>query len=639
MRFGSRLWIAALAAAVILTGSPAPATAQGAAEAPTLTPFASDRALRNFLRAVVAEERRENMAEYGQPFPPPPPPPPPPPSPPPPPPGAAAAPAAPAALSITNNQVIGVDEGDIVKARGDILVVLRRGRLFTVSLAGGAIRPVAAIDAFPPGVNAQGDWYDEMLISGDRVVVIGYSYRRTGTQVNRFRLGADGSLAFEDGYQLRSNDYYSSRNYASRLIGNRLILYSPLDLDDEGDVLDSLPALRQWQPNAAGGGSWRRTVGANNVYVPSVLADVRRADISTLHTVTGCDLAAAVLDCESTVVLGGYARTFFVSGNAIYLWIGNAWKEHGGSTAFVYRIPFDGARPSALQARGMPVDQFSFYPDAARSALHVVVRAQGSGDAMWSPEVTSGDVALLTIPMATFGSGAREVARGAYHPLPKPEGSTWSFQNRFVGDHLLYGTASTDITGAVSIVSLADYRVTRLVLPHGVDRLDAIGADAIAIGSGRGALGFSAIDLAGTPRIADTFLLPNAREGETRSHAFFFRPDPDSRDGSGLLGLPVARFLDRRGQPQGNSAGILFLNRRGGKLSEAGALNGSTVAGSNADDGCQASCADWYGNARPIFIGDRIFALLGYELVEGAARGGRVSEVGRSSFTPSRNDK
>ena len=27
---------------------------------------------------------------------------------------------------------------------------------------------------------------------------------------------------------------------------------------------------------------------------------------------------------------------------------------------------------------------------------------------------------------------------------------------------------------------------------------------------------------------------------------------------------------------------------------------------------------DWYGNARPIFIGDRTFALLGYELVEGA---------------------
>ena len=117
--------------------------------------------------------------------------------------------------------------------------------------------------------------------------------------------------------------------------------------------------------------------------------------------------------------------------------------------------------------------------------------------------------------------------------------------------------------------------------------------------------------------------MPNAREGESRSHAFFFRPDPGAGDGSGLLGLPVARFLQRQNQPQGNSAGMLFLNRRAGKLSEAGSLNGGTSAGSNADDGCQASCADWYGNARPIFLGDRILALLGYEMVEGAAADGQ----------------
>ena len=34
---------------------------------------------------------------------------------------------------ITNTQEAGVDEGGIVKMRGDILVILRRGRLFTVS--------------------------------------------------------------------------------------------------------------------------------------------------------------------------------------------------------------------------------------------------------------------------------------------------------------------------------------------------------------------------------------------------------------------------------------------------------------------------------------------------------------------------
>src|ERR1700733_4456845 len=76
-----------------------------------------------------------------------------PPPPPPPPPGAeqattetvAADKAVAAPASITNNQVSGVDEGDIVKLRGDTLVVLRRGRLYAISIAGGAMRAVDSI--------------------------------------------------------------------------------------------------------------------------------------------------------------------------------------------------------------------------------------------------------------------------------------------------------------------------------------------------------------------------------------------------------------------------------------------------------------------------------------------------------------
>src|SRR5215831_5490640 len=120
--------------------------------------------------------------------------------------------------SITNKQEMNVDEGDIVKLHRDHLVILRRGRLFTVSLADGGIRPIDSINAYPPGVNARDDWYDEMLIAGDRIVVIGYSYARGGTEINRFKVDASGRLSFEDAYQLHSNDYYSSSNYASRLI-------------------------------------------------------------------------------------------------------------------------------------------------------------------------------------------------------------------------------------------------------------------------------------------------------------------------------------------------------------------------------------------------------------------------------------
>ncbi|HYC95206.1 MAG TPA: beta-propeller domain-containing protein, partial [Sphingomicrobium sp.] len=148
---------------------------------------------------------------------------------------------------ITNTQEADVDEGSIVKKRGDLLVILRRGRLFTVSIAGGQMRPIDHINAFPPGITGGGDWYDEMLISGDRVIVIGYSYARGGTEVNRFRLSPDGRLRFEDAYHLRSNDYYSSRNYASRLIGNRLVYYTPLYLGWGNDPFAGFPAVSRWE--------------------------------------------------------------------------------------------------------------------------------------------------------------------------------------------------------------------------------------------------------------------------------------------------------------------------------------------------------------------------------------------------------
>ena len=68
--------------------------------------------------------------------------------------------------SITNTQHAGVDEGGIVKLHGNHLVMLRRGRLFTVAIGDGALQPVSSIDAFGPEMDPGEAWYDEMLISG-----------------------------------------------------------------------------------------------------------------------------------------------------------------------------------------------------------------------------------------------------------------------------------------------------------------------------------------------------------------------------------------------------------------------------------------------------------------------------------------
>jgi hypothetical protein len=66
-----------------------------------------------------------------------------------------------------------------------------------------------------------------MLVSEDTIAVIGYSYQRGGTEVGLFNIDQAGNLSFRSTYHLRSNDYYSSRNYASRLIDGKLIFYTP----------------------------------------------------------------------------------------------------------------------------------------------------------------------------------------------------------------------------------------------------------------------------------------------------------------------------------------------------------------------------------------------------------------------------
>ena len=209
--------------------------------------------------------------------------------------------------------------------------------------------PVDSVNAYPPGIDASDDWYDEMLISDDRIVVIGYSYSRGGTQINRFHLDADGHLKFEDAYQLRSNDYYSARNYASRLIGNQLILYSPRYLPwDDPDPFVALPALRRWTGNPDA--PFERIGTARQVFLPPTMPDDQ---IEAVHTVTFCDLTVKILACKATSVLGPDGRVFYVAEDAVYVWVVPYWgrvERHGLPTSYLYRLPLNGQDDRARSA-------------------------------------------------------------------------------------------------------------------------------------------------------------------------------------------------------------------------------------------------------------------------------------------------
>jgi hypothetical protein len=537
------------------------------------------------------------------------------------------------AESITNTQHAGVDEGDIVKLHGEHLVVLRRGRLFTVAIGSSALKPISAVDAFGPEVDPRYTWYDEMLVSEDTVVVIGYSYERGGTEVGLFRIDRAGNLAYRSTYHLRSNDYYSSRNYASRLIGSKLIFYTPLYLSPESeDLLAQFPAVRKWHKGATPG-EFKRIVSATRVYRPE--HHLNATSGLALHTVTVCDLAQEDLKCEGTAVLGAPGRVFYVSPESVYVWT-TEWARYGervSERSMLYRMPLDGSSPSAIGVSGSPVDQFSFL-ESGDKHLNVLVRSDAAGDAMWNAEGSAGDVALMRVPLVSFNDGSDRASSWDYHSLPKPAGYT--FQNRFIGDYLLYGTGSgwgmpeNKGQSNLYVVRWADGDTNELSLGHGVDRIEVLGSDAVVVGTDGKDLHFTAVRLGDHPEVADEYTRKGASQGELRSHGFFYKAEgPDS----GVLGLPIS-VPGRSGYRHlfEESAAILFLRNESLHFEELGELGARPERAT--DDACRASCVDWYGNSRPLFIRGRVFALLGYEIVEGSLAAGRIRELQRISYAP-----
>lgn len=536
--------------------------------------------------------------------------------------------------SVTNVQHAGVDEGGIVKVHGDHLVVLRRGRLFTIRIGDGALKPVSAVDAFGPEINPTSTWYDEMLVSDDTVVVIGYSYERGGTEVGLFNINDAGLLSYRSTYHLRSNDYYSSRNYASRLIGNKLIFYTPLYLNPAADnPFESFPAVRRWHKGATPD-EFQQIVSATNVYRPA--KEIVPSYGLALHTVTVCDLANGGFACNATGVLGPAGRVFYVSPDAVYVWVTD-WVFRGGEDtherSMVYRMPLDASGPSAFSVSGSPIDQFSFL-ESADAHLNVLVRSDSAGDGMWSAEVAAGDVALMRVPLSSFSDGSETVPSSNYRPLPKPAGYT--FQNRFVSDYLLYGTGSgwgypeSNGKGTLYAVRWNGNHISTMQLQHGVDRLEQLGRDAVVVGTDGPNLHFTAIRLGNSPQVAAGYMRKGASQGELRSHGFFYKADgPDS----GTLGLPIS-VPARAGYRHlfDSSAAIIFLRNNSLKFEEAGELAAQSERAS--DDACRASCVDWYGNARPLFVRGRVLALLGYEIVEGFRDNDRIHEMRRINYAP-----
>ena len=177
----------------------------------------------------------------------------------------------------------------------------------------------------------QDTWYDELLISGNRVLVTGYSYREAASEVTVFTIDDNGQLTREATYYISSNDYYDTENYSTRLVNGNLVIYTPLDLTYvDTNARMRWPLVRRWlrdDDRRAVTTMGRRLFDARDIYKP-----IQTTRAPMVHSVSVCPLGGErrgdELDCRTTAFVGPGQREFFVSTSDIYLWVTpNHWRD------------------------------------------------------------------------------------------------------------------------------------------------------------------------------------------------------------------------------------------------------------------------------------------------------------------------
>jgi hypothetical protein len=573
--------------------------------------------------------------------------------------------------TITNTQKIGVDEGDIVKQIGHFLIVLQDGRLFVVDMRPGGTPGLALVDRADVyrDRRSAASWYDEMLVHENRIVVAAYNYREGGTEIAVFTLSQAGALAHEATYVLSSDDYYDVENYATRLVNDRLIVYTPLHLQYVNpDKPLEWPVIRRWMSDEESEGAakrGRRLFDARSIYRP-----IQRTLEPVVHTVSVCPLGSArsgdELDCSTTAFVGPPDREFYVSRTHAYLWVAPGYDERETGTtgaacksqatfaealpSALFQVPLDGSAPRALRVRGEPNNQFAL--ETSDQEFRALLIWESTRCA--APE---DDVALkyFSTPLSSFRAGISATSERRYVDAPSPGNPR--FENRFTDEFVVYGGRShwagyppgeydygdededgdggeEGASARVIAIPVARPRSPSiLAAPHNIVRLERAGNDIVLTGyKDEQGLSVSLVDLSARPRVAGTTILDGRYESEGRSHAFNSLIE---QDGSGLMGLPTVERIRQSGRWwwRSRASDVSFLEVDAeGAVSSIGALRAHEKS-THEDYSCEVSCIDWYGNTRPIFTDGRIFGLSGTELIEGVFADRAIQERRRINLT------
>ena len=568
--------------------------------------------------------------------------------------------------NITNTQVAAVDEGDIVKLIGEYLLVLQDGRVFAVHYP--TMRLTDRVDVYRKDASGRpigADWYDEMLVEGDQIIITAYSYEDDATELTVLRLDqASGTVAVRGVFLISSDDYYDVDNYATRIVGDKLVIYTPYEAEDMVSRRKR-PAVRRW--SSADDFDDEQAKGTPLLDIRRVYRPVFGVREPWIHTVSVCPLGEVIrrgLACETTGFVGGDMAEMFVAADAVYLWMPGVGSEEfpwdscpvgTPAPAFgevppaaVFRIPTGRGETEVMGARGAPIDQFGMDAKGGRFRALPTFTRNGCYD-----DDTPTAFALLDAPLGRFRDYYVAARESEFARLPGVDGG--GIENRFLGDFVVYGgrdrysrrpprddeARNRALANALTVVPIADPQAAqRVALGHSLIRLEKIG-DSVVIANGyTGEEGLRVTHVSlgvgeGGSAVRSSAFLPRRYESEGRSHAF---NATYTLAGDGMLGVPTVTRVEQSNGYWWYSdvSDLSFLGfSAAGLLADAGQITATPEDKVQTAEGydCEVSCIDWYGNARPIFLGGKVYGLMATELVEAEVVAGKVSERRRVDLT------
>lgn len=557
--------------------------------------------------------------------------------------------------SITNNQELEVDEGGIVKRLGNYLIVLRKGKLYSILVA-DELNKVDEISLQPTTWQHEA-WYDELLVHKNILLVVGYSYENESTEYVFFELDKAGNFHRQNAYLVGSGDYYSSSNYAGRMIGDRFVFYIE-DLAYDSDVNENRYDKQMISPIASRVDQSGRVEESYPLFEShDVYSPVLTSRFLSFTTAITCPINIDAFRCNAKSILSGTVADFYVSKEAFYFWMrGTEWnrdyadiptrelKRYAHSKHYehwprnkhsaIYRLPFNDEPVGLVKIKGYPIDQFSF--KQSRDMLHIVGIEGGNGDEIWNDSSdTADDVFFTSIPLTKFKEGVVEWNESDF-ALIEQDKIYGLKNNRFVGNSLVYTNSNDeDMTTDIFVLDIFDSSImSKMEVAMEVEQLHPIGNNMLLVGyDDQDSVQYQTLALEQDIYIADSLIELDNKLAESRSHGFFYKPDSEG----GIFAIPT--FIEHEEDEKKvngtyyyaeDISDMLFTRVTNNlTLHPAGALEGTKkITWENSDD-CELSCYDWYGSARPIFWDDRIFALLKYEVVEGVRSGDIIKETRR----------